>query len=283
MTSKDIKLVVGALNIVASPHPEGVYLRALQIAAGFQVEVWGSDYAKITPPVPIPTDPENVWGLVHVWTEINRKGRWFDKLKDKEAEQSEKDKIVIPDHLDPNYRTFYYALDLKKHRLIIEYRNSEGENFGPSRAKRLFDRLLSPEVLGEDFGSRINVTVLPEENTVERILSLPKLTKLEIHIERPNADSLDDRAILAELEEQGARSQHLTLTKAPDVESLNPNEETRRLAEVASHNGYTAGSGQDAAGEPVYVSTRQHPKRVNVDVPEDSHPIVRFLGSLGLF
>lgn len=283
MTSKDRKIVLGALNIVASPHPEGIYLRALNIAAGVEVEVWGSDYAKITPPEPIRGQVGRFSGRILVWTEINREGRWLDKSKDAEAAPSEKRKIVLPEHLEPNYRTFNYAFLLEKHRLVVEYRNDLGENFGPPRVKRLFERLLSKESLGPDFGAEIVVTVVPEEDAVDRILAIPRLNKLEIHIERPNAEMLDDRAILDELEEQGARSQHITLTKASDAPSLVPNGETQQLIAVAAENGYATGTGRDADGEQIFVSTREHPKRVNVDVPEDSHPIIRFLGSLGLF
>jgi hypothetical protein len=172
--ARNKKIILGGLNIVASPHPEGVYEGMFKTVAGKEVALWGSDHARITEPKPREGNADQLHGLIHVWTKIDRKGRWFDRDKDGEAEDEEKSKIVLPGHLDPNYRTFNYAFIKSRHRLIFEIRNEFGDNLGVSRAERLFRFLFSPEQLGSEHPS-VMITPIPEDGAIDRILAIPRL------------------------------------------------------------------------------------------------------------
>ena len=101
---------------------------------------------------------------------------------------------------------------------------------------------------------------------------MSRLDKVEILVKRPNQDDITDKAnaIMAELMEQGAKSEDRVLTRAGGADSLELNEENRIRAEVAATNGYVKSSGRDEDDEPDKRSTKEYPKilRIIVDAGE---------------
>jgi hypothetical protein len=143
---------IGAINIAASPHPEGVYTALFRAVADKEIWVWGSDKAKITAPGPFEGKSDWLYGQILVWAEIDMKGKWLNKRKNKEATQEEKQKVAnaIPRDLEPNFRAFNYIFIVSKHRLVLEYKNELGQHFGPKRALTFFSRLFSQKNLSPD-------------------------------------------------------------------------------------------------------------------------------------
>jgi hypothetical protein len=264
-------ILVGALNISADPHPAGIYRRLFQQVAEQAISVWGPDWAKITPPIDRQTKPPSFYGRVLVWTEIDKDGKWLDQRTDKEATDTEKQKIQIPDNLDPNYRSFNFVFLESRHLLVLEYRNELGEHFGPIRAERFFSRLLNGEMV-DDESVEVAVTVVPSSEALDRIYAIPRLRLLEIFVQRPNPDDLTAEAnrILDRLVRQGAKSQKLELEKKARVKTLTPDEETKKLGEIAATNGYVSGSGKSADGKTIHESTQDHPKTFDVEVETNS-------------
>ncbi|MGA8170008.1 MAG: DUF4747 family protein [Methylocystis sp.] len=268
------KIFVAALNVTASPHPEGTYRRLLEAAANHEIHLTGHDFAKLTPP-DIPGKDQNiVTGRICVWTEIEKKEDWFNKKTNAAATDKDKESIVIPDILAPNFKYFLYAMDLARHVIVFEAKNEVRSSFNPKRARKFFDDLLNS--LGGDFPD-VDVTVIPEEGSVEKILSLPRLRRLKIVVTRPNGEDLTDEfaAVMAEMNEENAKMLTRELVKAPKTEALKPNETTRKLAMIASTNGYVEGKGSEGGD-----STREHAKVVPVEVAADGSQIVRFVQSL---
>jgi hypothetical protein len=62
---------VGALNIVASPHPPGIYRQLLTSIANKEITLWGSDRAKITQFQPFEDRPNLLVGRVLVWAHMD--------------------------------------------------------------------------------------------------------------------------------------------------------------------------------------------------------------------
>ena len=77
------RIELGPLNIVASPHPHGIYRRALAAVADKEVNLWGSDRAKITPFQPLEDRPNLLWGRILVGAEIDTEGKWLTRLRTK--------------------------------------------------------------------------------------------------------------------------------------------------------------------------------------------------------
>ena len=154
------RIELGALNIVASPHPHGIYRRALAAVADKEVNLWGSDRAKITPFQPLEDRPNLLWGRILVWAEIDTEGKWLNKAKNEEATAAEKRAVVdaLPPNLEPNFRSFYYLFVEDEHGLVIETRNELGQHLAPSRAERMLLRLFET-YLADDFPA-FDVTVM---------------------------------------------------------------------------------------------------------------------------
>src|SRR5579871_90778 len=103
MARQQRKIVLGAINISADPHPTGIYRRLFDAAGNAPVHLGGSDWAKITSPQDRETDPPSFFGRVLVWTEIDKVGPWIKQDENREATREEKSAIRIPNDLDPNF------------------------------------------------------------------------------------------------------------------------------------------------------------------------------------
>ncbi|UFW69199.1 DUF4747 family protein [Bradyrhizobium sp. WU425] len=263
----NVSIVMGALNIAADPHPAGIYRRLFAAAADVPVKIWGSDWAKITPPVDRESEPPSFYGRILVWTEIDRQGKWLNQAEDREATPTEKRDIQIPDDLDPNFRSFNFVFVERKHLLVVEFQNELGENLGARRAEALFRKLFVKDEL-EEGEPRVEVTVVPSAEALDMIFAMPRLKKLEINVVRPNPDSLDEQEerILQKLLDQGAKEQTVVLKKRPGIQKLTPDEDTRTLAKVAANNGSVSAEGRDDDGKTVFESTKDHPKTVRAEV-----------------
>jgi hypothetical protein len=278
------RLEVGAINIAASPHPEGIYRRALDAVANREVRVHGSDWAKITQPGPFDDHADWLFGQILVWTQIDATKPWLNKRRNSEATPEEKQQAVesIPRDLEPNFRAFNFIFLEKRHRLVLEYRNEFGDHFGAKRAERLFRILLSR--LPADFPAEFAVTAVPEDDTVDKIFAIPRLQWIEIFLRRPNADDIGDRAerVKKQLERWGARSQTIGINKAAKEKTLRLGTAVRQTAEVAAINGSFSGGGKDEDGNKVEVSTAEHPKVRQVPV-EGISSFAAFLSALKFF
>lgn len=244
------------LNIAASPHPPGTYSAILEKVAGNQVNYWGDSLATISKPVTVRDG--FLRGRIVCWTPINKEDPAVltDVLEPINFNDLD---ISIPDNVGFNGRVFNYIFREADHLLFVETDNDLGKRLSPHRARKIF-RLLFDTLSNTD--PQVEVTVIPEEDTLRKILDLPKLKRLRIHLVRPNADDLDVQRLMNKLEAQRARVQDTILVAAQGEDGLEPNEETRTEAEVAEHNGFVEGSGKDANGDPIRLSTKEYPRLI---------------------
>lgn len=255
--SRDKQIIVCALNLDATPHPRGIYVTLLRQATKFLVKAHGSDYAKITTPRKYDRDDNVYTGRILVFTEIDVQGRWLDLSNEDELSPTLKKAIAIPKDARPNFRSFDYAFDERKHRLYFETRNTEGQTLGPMVARRIFLSLLSQELLGIE-SPDVAVTIIPDRRAVDKILSLPGLRTLFIRVASPNADTSSPaarRRVLDRLKKANARQLEETYTKRSDAAALTPTAEMRELAEVAADTGIVEGEGRDADDKKIEAST----------------------------
>jgi hypothetical protein len=263
------------LNIVANPHPPGVYPHLLRQASRGAAKARGSDYAKITKPR---KEREGVWsGRILIWTEIDMAGRWLDLVREDDLPKEVRDTIAIPARARPNYRVFQYVFDEKKHLFYYEHRNERGEKLGPTIAKRVLSKLLSREFLGDD-AIDVEVTIVPDRGAVGRILRLPGLKRLHIRLNRPNPDDFEEkkRRILKDLQKNHARRMDTELIRAPGTDKLTPTGEIKDLAEVAAENGFVEGE-SDGQGHRTVLSTREFPQKIILTMDEGRGVLARLL------
>ncbi|MFN7158813.1 MAG: hypothetical protein ACK4MR_08985 [Erythrobacter cryptus] len=71
---------MGFLNVVATPHPEGVYKEGFEKIANKPVRVRGKDWAVVLDPRLDAKDFEILVGRISVWTEIDSTEPSIDKI-----------------------------------------------------------------------------------------------------------------------------------------------------------------------------------------------------------
>jgi hypothetical protein len=280
----DKTIEICGLNLAASPHPAGIYIDALRDASRFVVHARASDFAKISLPRRYERNENLFLGRISVWTDIDLKGKWIDISNNEELTPDLKKLISIPENARPNYRTFSYVFDLSKHQLWFESRTELDDRLGPVTARGIFSQLLSRERRGLDKPD-IAITILPEDGTVRRILSLPRLRTLLIRVtsQNPDVSSPEARArVQKQLDDMKAQELEVQYKKRADAHRLTPTPEVRELAEVGSENGFVRGEATNDAGEKVVLSTDQRPKRILAKVSAGGSFVSRLLSVLFL-
>ena len=242
-------LEIGFLNVVATPHPVGVYDRLLRAASGYPVEFFGDQKAAITSPRAARGEPHLLQSRVVVWTDIDESQPGVNKRDLSSVRLSDMD-FSVPSNLGFNGKTFTFVFNTTRHILALETRNEFGQTLSPRRAKRIFDHLLSPLILGLE-AELVEVTVIPEDDALAFVLGLDRLDKVEILVKRPNADDITSKAnaIMAELMQQNAKSEDRILTREAGSDGLELSEENMTRAEVAATNGFVKSTGRDENGE----------------------------------
>lgn len=251
---------IGFLNIVATPHPPGVYPQLLAQVATRPVYFWGDLSAAITKPRLMRNEKNVYYGRLLIWAEIDPDAPAIDKQGLIEKSLADLD-FEVPRNVGFNGRAFYYMLDEKSHVIAVELRNEFGKTVSINRAARIFERLLSPEMLGEEAPS-VEVTVIPQGDALSHVLGLKRLDRIEILVKRPNADDITPKvnAIMQELDEQHVKKQEIVLWRESQTDGIDLNDKNQTYAEVATTNGYVKSTGKDEEGVLVKRSTKEYPK-----------------------
>lgn len=264
----------GFLNVVATPHPDGVYERLLNVAANIPVQFWGSYYAAISKPKGSSEDPELLIGRLLVWVEIDPREPAINKQKLEEVNLDENNAKVAKEY-GFNLRVHNYIFDLKSHVLTIELKNEPGQIISMSRIKRIFDRLFSPEILGRE-SELVETTVIPDDDALAQVLGFSRLDKVDINVKRPNEDDVikETNEVLEELLGQNAQKQEVILTRAPKTDGIQLNDRNKKLARVAANNGYVTATGRmNDQRLTDKRSTKEYPKIIKYTI-DGSHTIL---------
>lgn len=229
-----------ALNIRVHPHPtQQVYVDLFMAAyeKNRQIPLGGHTSAKLSGLWPMNED-KPLDGLVGEITKYNNidPDSWVNIETGKHAEQDELDEINIPRDLKPNGKQFYFIFFPREHILISEARDKDGA-FGPKLQAKFFKFLFSPKDIIEQF-TAIDITIFPDESTLNQILNSKTLKRLDLIIYRPNPHDFEDfeQGILEEMEQQNAKMFEKKLV-AQDKHFLQPSDTTKNQIRVAAHNG----------------------------------------------
>ncbi|MBA0221796.1 DUF4747 family protein [Stenotrophomonas maltophilia] len=253
------KKVTGTLiNVAVHPHDgPNTYLRLFESAYGLDraVRVHGDRYAWMS----------HLWingegskqfltGHIATFSQIDMDGAWIDMTTRSTADAGRIDSIkkVVKD-VQPNYHEFRFYVGLKEHLVAVETDDGK-RTFSPRMAEKFFREIFSAASIVDEFGEA-EVCFVPDRESLNRIIGSKYLRKLEIHLTRPNADSVADieKRVMDELEKFKARAATHTYT-AVRGQTLEVSEDVKNLARVARTNGYVEGN---VAGE-IY-STKDHP------------------------
>lgn len=254
---KKIRLV--SLNITIQPHTPEMYIKLLQKAHKLKhaVKLRGSDYGMIGS-CKYNRESGTVSGDIYKFVSLDLSKPWFDSVKLKKAEDEDLQELNIPPNLKPNLEMFSYIFYPEGHHLFVET-YADGNTFGATLAKRLFDNLFShPEIIGA-YGD-VEVTIEPKAETLDQIFGMASLNRLTIRVTRPNPDDLEEleEEVFQRMDEEHIIKEERVLTGIRG-EAIQPSEATRNFALVAASNGFVEGHGRGADNEVISISTVQHP------------------------
>jgi hypothetical protein len=251
---------IGALNIVMpEPHGPERYISLLRDAYRTKrvIKVRG-EFAAILGGFGSPEMDDFVGGEVYKFFNLDISSRWINVEQQAPAEADELNLIRVPDNLKPGLQAFPFLFHPKRHRLFFLSRDRD-EHVGPTDAMRYFRELLNQPRLVQRYG-KIEVTVEPERDSLDKIFGMSELRRLDIELSPPNPDDLEEyeTAVKQRMRKQNAQRLQMTLV-AERGGSIQPDDDTKALSRVAQSNGHVTGRGRIGDGPVVDVSTQQHP------------------------
>jgi hypothetical protein len=258
----------GVANIVAHPHPPGVYRKifstASEIAEG--TPFYGDYFARLSHPT---VSEEGVFrGHLAIWTEVDQAEPIIFKESLKQNLIQDTD-ITIPDNIGFNSKLFYFSFREIDHTFFVELQNDEGHTTSIGRVIDALDAIFKSIDLPDL--DHIDVYVKSQKDAVSRVLDLKMIRKIQIVINLPNPDDLQEgiSRIYEELHKIGAKKLATEITKDRGQETLNLTLQYLAQAEIAKDNGFVESEGVNEVGEKVKLSTKDHPKIITLPFEED--------------
>ncbi|MFT4055987.1 MAG: DUF4747 family protein [Novosphingobium sp.] len=255
------KIEIGGINIKAHPHSAGTYGDLIDALYRLKkvAKIRGDRYGLITMINRSSEDEDFVFGVLSTFIEIETGGDWFNTDTMEEASSNDISEVRIPEHLHPNLKTFRFMFNLRHHELVFEH-YSEGERLTHLSALNFFKNLASERSIIEKFG-KITCNIITEKGGVDKIFSIPRITDLEIFIEKPNSDLWgEDFEEQAEghLDDKNAQSMFVKY-KANKGQGIKRDEDLDALIRTSLNNGRSVAKGYGPDGH-VSVSTDKFPK-----------------------
>lgn len=242
-----------SINITAHPHSDAyTYSRLFDRALGREVKYWGDNFGELLQFRKLSNGVYH--GRFTTFKRVDRSSNWGDKTKGESLEEAAVERLPLPPaHIVHAFDKHEFVFHEREHRLIAECSTLE-----PRRWRSLLYAILKRA--GAADGTQVNVTVVPMNDSIERLLSMDRVTKLIVKLSRPNPDDMEEllaAEMLDRLERQHSRSMEVVLTAAPR-ESIEPDPETRKIAQIALTNGWVKTEGKHH-GEKQIRSTKSHP------------------------
>lgn len=256
---------VAAINITTSdPSPEK-YIEIFQYVyrKKLPINVRGQEFF-ILEQARKARDQNIINGTFARFTQIDPTAPWFDIENLAKADDDDIKKISIPFHLRPNYSAFFFRFDADAHIFFFEKRGP-GQRVSPFQIEKfLHDLFLS----GYKDGS-INVNLISDEASVDRIFSIPIIKKIEMTVLLPNPDVNEhlEKKIKERMRTINVR-RWTEEYEAPPGESIKPDKEMKEFASITPANGDTKATGMDG-NKRIEMSTKNFPLEESVRYDSD--------------
>ena len=235
------KLTYGAVNITMHPHSPEKYVELFRMARknSENINLRGDSYATLSFFYPYKKGQsanEPFEGEVLKFTDIDVEGDWFNIVKKDVASDEEKGKIVIPENLKPNVARFSFVFLPASHLLVYEMQD-KSRNLTPRQMSLFITGIFSNEKIIKKFG-KINVTILTEPESVQRMLALKGITCINMVTRRPNPDDLASAESIMQkrFKRIGVIEEDKTY-KSERGQEIKPDVELKQDALIASRNG----------------------------------------------
>ncbi len=261
--SKLRTIEIGALNIAMhKPHSPERYVSLFKDAKRLKRLIkLGSLHGAMLGSLSIPkelTRNEVVTGEIYRFVSIDGSLPWFNLETSDAATEDDLENVSIPSNLLPNLQRIEFVFLPYEHQLWLVTQDRK-DRMGITTAAKFFQLLFDVLVIEHKYPP-IEVTPLPEEDSLEEMLSLKHLEKIVIELKRPNADDGGDleKKLQKKMEKMNIRKMQTTYTTDTGA-TISPDEETKEFAKIASKNGNVSIVGRNAEGLPVRESTQAKP------------------------
>ncbi|MAC46594.1 MAG: DUF4747 domain-containing protein [Oceanospirillum sp.] len=197
-------------------------------------------------------------GEIYRFIHLDPNEPWFNSETKEEASENDLQEIQIPNHLLPGLKKIPFVFKPNEHELWF-VSSDRKNNLAPKSAAAFFERLFEhPEIQGKY--PEIAVTALPDKNSLDDMFATPVIDRLTIELKRPNADDAGkhDEKFMKKLEKMHVRRQK-TEYLAEKNSSIEPDNETKLLADIASKNGKVVIAGKNIQGVSIEKSTEDTP------------------------
>jgi hypothetical protein len=235
------KLTYGAVNITMHPHSPEKYIELFKMARknANNVNLRSDSFATLSYFYPYKTGQaisEPFEGEILKYTDIDINGDWFDIVKKDIASDEEKERINIPENLKPNVARFSFVFLPTSHLLVYEMQD-KSRHLSSKQIEFFLNGIFSHEKIIAKFG-RVNVTILTEPESVERMLSLKGITCINMITRRPNPDDLASAESIMQkrFKRIGVIEEDKTY-KSERGQEIKPDGELKQDALIASRNG----------------------------------------------
>ncbi|GAK71146.1 hypothetical protein RRU01S_15_00710 [Agrobacterium rubi TR3 = NBRC 13261] len=283
--ARKIKVSASALNIRLHPHEQGTYSKWLRTVYRKRIigPVHGDRHGMISS---LDTRQEIegiVTGLITTFVKFDKDAEWFNSAELKEATEDELSEIEIPPDLHYNPAYFYFALHEKTHKLYFQT-YSKGDTLTPLSAKKFFGYLAKNIDVMREFGEA-QISLVQEKASLERMFEIDRITEISITIAKPNTDIFDDdfdKNIENHLAETHSRA--ITISyKADAGGSIQPDDDIRKISNVALSNGSVEVKGRDEKGA-VKLNSEDYPLELHDKYdPDAKQERSAFLALLPIF
>jgi hypothetical protein len=193
-------------------------------------------------------------GEISTFSQLDPTLPWINLETEEDASSDELGDI--PDHLRPNLRKCQFYFDVASHKLFFLTTARKG-GISPSLMARYLKDLFSFSEVVLEFGE-VGITVLPDRDSISRIIGWKKIRRLQVHAERPNPGDYDPDELEEfeqSLAEQNASQLNFELV-AEKNKSLILSEKTKTLVAIAADNGFVEAKGYNSQGAPEERSTK---------------------------
>lgn len=268
------KMEIGGLNLRVHPHDDGVY-RSL-IFSLYEIKkiakIHGDRFGLITSLDHGEEEDGIIYGTLSSFLEIEMGGDWFNTETMDEASDNDIRRIQIPENLHPNLKTFRFAFNTRRHELVFEH-YSEGDRLTHNSALNFFRNLAGDQRIEGQYGE-VKISVVSDKGSVDRIFAIPRITDLDILIEKPNADlwgaGFEEQAE-EHLEDKNARSMNVRY-KAEKGMGIQRDEDLSALLQASINNGRSVAKGYGPDGH-MTVSTEKFPMVVREKYEPETAPV----------
>lgn len=255
------KLEAGALNVRTHPHNANTYRNLIRAAFSLKkpIKMRGDRHGLITSLQRVGNEASVIIGVLTTFIDLDIEGAWLNTDTLEEASDNELQSITIPENLRPNLMPFYFAFDVDNHEIIFEH-YSGGHRLTHNSARLFFDRLFSQPSLFKEFGD-VKVTVVQNLGSIDRLFSIPRITEIEVYIEKPNADIWDggfENNAEEHLDDKNARSM-LVRYRAEKRQSIRRDDDLDALVRASIRNGRSIAKGYGPDGHMI-VNTDSYPR-----------------------